>query len=187
MHSLSRGCIFAGMRNAFKKPQLIVGNAQPHHNESRTLHFIDIENLSESTFLSEEVVREAKREYLETINPGEADQFVIGVSHFNLAAATFGWGSGVANYVVRSGQDGADLALLNVMADRQFTDRFQCVSIASGDGIFAGAGQILRSRGHSVTFIAREYCLSQCILQSGCECLILPSLIGVAEEYELVS
>ena len=160
---------------------------EPLKNESRTLHFIDIENLSESMILNEEAVREAKMEYLEAMKPGKADQFVIGVSHFNLAAATFGWGSGVANYVVRSGQDGADLALLNVMADRQLTDRFRCVSIASGDGIFAGAGQVLRGRGHSVKFIAREFCLSQCILQSGCECLLLPSIIGAAEEYELVS
>lgn len=160
---------------------------EPLKNERRTLHFIDIENLSESMILNEEAVREAKREYLQVIKPGKADQFVIGVSHFNLTAAAFGWGSGVATYSVRSGQDGADLALLNVMEDRQLTDRFQCVSIASGDGIFAGAGRVLRGRGHSVKFIAREFCLSQSILQIGCDCLLLPSMIGFREEYELVS
>lgn len=160
---------------------------EPLENEGRTLHFIDIENLSESTFLNEESVRESKWEYLEAINPGKGDQFVIGVSHFNLAAATFGWGTGVATYVVRSGEDGADLALLDVMSDRRLTDRFKRVSIASGDGIFAAAGLALRGRGHSVTFIAREFCLSQCILQSGCECVLLPTMLGVAEEYALVS
>lgn len=160
---------------------------EPQINEIRALHFIDIENLSESRFLDQESVRNVKREYFEVIKPNQGDQFVIGVSHFNLAAATFGWGAGVATYVVRSGEDGADLALLNVMADRRLTGRFQSVSIASGDGIFAGAGRALRGRGHSIKFVAREFCLSQSILQSGCECLLLPSMIGTAEEYELVS
>lgn len=160
---------------------------KPLESACRTLHFIDIENLSESMILNEDLVRNVKDEYYEASKPGDADQFVIGVSHFNLSAATFGWGTGVATYVVRSGQDGADLALMKVMEDRQLTDRFQGLFIASGDGIFAEAGRVFKGRGHSVRFIARKLCLSQCILQSGCECLLLPSMIGVAEEYELVS
>jgi len=154
---------------------------------SRTAHFIDIENLCESRVLNEELVREVKKDYFEITQPMKGDQFVIGVSHINLSAASFGWGAGRAQFVVQSGQDGADLALIGVIQDRQFTDRFKDVAIASGDGIFAEMAMSLRRRSQTVRFIARENCISQCIFRIGCECLLLPTLNGFAEEYQLVS
>ena len=70
-------------------------------SSSRTANFIDIENLSESSILTEELVEKVRGEYFTMVRPGKDDIFVIGVSNFNLAAAIFGWGSGIAQYVVK--------------------------------------------------------------------------------------
>ena len=152
----------------------------------RRAHFIDIENLSESAILDEELVREVKREYFEVIKPGSRDIFVIGVSHFNLAAATFGWGSGIAQYVVQSGQDGADLALMRAVCDPLIKDRFSEVCIASGDHLFAEVGELLSQYGVMVKFAARQDCVARRIFSNSYECILLPSLNQV-EEYTLVS
>lgn len=152
----------------------------------RKVHFIDIENLSESAILDEELVREVKRDYFEVVKPGSQDIFVVGVSHFNLAAAIFGWGSGIAQYVVQSGQDGADLALLRAACDPLIKDRFSEVCIASGDHLFVEIGESLSQDGVMVKFAARQDCVARRILSSGYECLLLPSL-NLLEEYSLVS
>lgn len=152
----------------------------------RKAHFIDIENLSESAILDEELVREVKREYFELIKPGARDIFVIGVSHFNLAAATFGWGSGVAQYVVQSGQDGADMALMRAASDPLIKDRFSEVCIASGDHLFTELGDSLSQDGVLVKFAARQDCVASRIFSRGYECILLPSL-NLAEEFALVS
>jgi glutamate racemase len=179
--------ILATRNSAFKKAYKKGESMKASQSMSRTAHFIDIENLCESRVLNEELVREVKKDYFEITQPMKGDQFVIGVSHINLSAASFGWGAGRAQFVVQSGQDGADLALIGVIQDRQFTDRFKDVAIASGDGIFAEMAMSLRRRSQTVRFIARENCISQCIFRIGCECLLLPTLNGFAEEYQLVS
>jgi len=156
-------------------------------NGLRTLHFIDIENLGESAMLTEQLVRTVKCEYMEAVKPRSEDQYLIGVSHFNLAATSFGWGSGVAKYLVQSGENGADLALLEYLSDPQVTGSFQGVKIASGDGIFSEMGAALRRKGFKVGFVARQYGVSGSIYRSGCDCLILPSSRIGAEEFQLVS
>jgi uncharacterized LabA/DUF88 family protein len=52
-----------------------------------------------------------------------------------------------ARVILRSGPDGADLALLDVIEHEQVDGRFSKVIIASGDGIFAPACRRLRSCG----------------------------------------
>lgn len=174
------------MNNAFKKPHLESRDMKTLEFQARTAHFIDIENMSESSILTEEAVQKVKREYFEAVKPGEHDIFIIGVSHFNLSAATFGWGAGVAQYVVQSGQDGADLALAEAACDSCVTNRFSRVCIASGDNLLAGIGEFLKGEGILVRFAARRNCVARQILASGCEFILLPSL-NVIEEYALVS
>lgn len=159
------------------KPLLYVG---------RKAHFIDIENLSESAILDEETVQKVKQEYFEIVKPGPQDVFIIGVSHFNLSAASFGWGSGIAQYVVQSGQDGADLALAKAACDSCIKDRFSEICIASGDHLLAEVGDALSDEGVLVKFAARQDCVARRIFSSGYECILLPSLNHV-EEYALVS
>ncbi len=162
---------------------------------SRTAHFIDIENLSQSSILDEELVRRVKSEYFARVEPGLDDIFFIGVSHFNLAAASFGWGSGVARYLVRSGNDGADLALLELLSDPSTLTRFNKIVIASGDGIFSKSNQMLAARGIQTTYVARQDAVARDIFLSGCGFMLLPprachdisSIPLLAKEYALVS
>ena len=179
--------ILVTRKYAFKKAHKKGESMKALESVSRTAHFIDIENLSESSILDEELVQEVRKEYFAMVKPGLDDIFVIGVSHFNLAAATFGWGAGVAQYVVQYGQDGADLALAEALCSPCVTGRFLKVCIGSGDGLFAPLGESLLQSGMVVKFAAREECLSREIYQSGCECILLPSLKNYAEEYELVA
>ena len=162
---------------------------------TRALHLIDIENLSQTMILTEELVTEVKHEYFLATRPNPEDIFVVGVSHFNLAAASFGWGSGTAQYLVRSGDDGADLALLELLSTPSTLKRFNKVVIASGDGIFFQSSQMLAKRGIETSYVARQDCVARTIFLSGCECLLLPQLTdydlnlmpSFAKEYALVS
>ena len=178
--------ILVTRKYAFKKAHKKGESMKALESVSRTAHFIDIENLSESSILDEELVQEVRKEYFAMVKPGLDDIFVIVVSHFNLAAATFGWGAGVAQYVVQSGQDGADLALAEALCSPCVTGRFAKVCIGSGDGLLAGIGHLLRRQGVIVKFAARQECASRQIFLNGSECILLPSLTN-REEYALVS
>lgn len=153
---------------------------------NRKAHFIDIENLCGTAILSTELVQEVKQEYFNVLQPGSDDVFIIGVSHFNLVAATFGWGAGVAKYVVQSGEDGADLALIEAMSLPCVLERFSRICIGSGDGLLTQAGKSLKQRGMLVEFAARQDCASREIFYSGCRYTLFPEL-AKREEYALVS
>ncbi len=80
-----------------------------------------------------EMVAEARRTYLELVQPGENDQFLVAVSsRHNLAAAAFGWAGAVLK--CREGHDGADCLLAEAMLDGRLEDRFDKIVVASGDG-----------------------------------------------------
>jgi uncharacterized LabA/DUF88 family protein len=57
---------------------------------------------------------------------------------------------------VRSGEDGADLALLDVLLGERVAARFDEVVLASGDGIFTDAVAALGTAGVDVTVLARS-------------------------------
>ena len=153
---------------------------------NRMAHFIDIENLCGTAILSTELVQEVKDEYFNVLQPNPDDLFIIGVSHFNLVAATFGWGAGVAKYVVQSGEDGADLALIEAMSLPCVLERFSKICIGSGDGLLTEMGKSLKLRGMFVEFAARQDCASREIFYSGCKYTLLPEL-AKREDYALVS
>jgi uncharacterized LabA/DUF88 family protein len=61
--------------------------------------------------------------------------------------------------VVRSGADGADLALIEVLTGEHVHERFDEVVLVSGDGIFVEAVEKLEGTGVHVTVVAdRESC-----------------------------
>jgi hypothetical protein len=63
--------------------------------------------------------------------------------------------------VVGSGPDGADLALLEVLAEHDVEGRFDAVVVASGDGIFTDAVSELAGMGLSTLVISRPEALSR--------------------------
>jgi hypothetical protein len=62
---------------------------------------------------------------------------------------------------VRSGPNGADLALLEVLEREEVEGRSSRVVIGSGDGIFAEAAARLQAGGVDVTVVTRAQSLSR--------------------------
>jgi uncharacterized LabA/DUF88 family protein len=153
----------------------------------RALHIIDIENLLQSSILSESEVQRFRDEYFHATQPGEDDLFVIGVSHFNQVAAIFGWGCGKASFKIRSGENGADLALIEEINSLPIKERFDEVVIVSGDGIFSDIAKSIKCTGVETSFIGRANSTSRTIRESGLPLISLPSLRASQEEYCLAS
>ena len=83
---------------------------------ARRLHLVDIENLAGSSRPSLGQVRQAQGLYADCLAFGAMDQVEVASSHLTLLNAALGWPQ--ARYRVRSGPDGADLALLDVLRPR---------------------------------------------------------------------
>ena len=72
-------------------------------------------------------------------------------SHLTLVNAALGWPQ--AHYRVRSGPDGADLALLDILRHENVAQRFTHVAIGSGDHRFAEDATRLAALGVWVTVV----------------------------------
>ena len=120
----------------------------------RALHLVDIENLAGSAVPSLALVSEVQDRYMARMAFGIDDQVVMAASHRGLLDAACGWPH--ARYRVRSGKDGADLALIDVLEHENVAARFRHVVIASGDGIFGRAAAALADRGVHVTVVSRR-------------------------------
>lgn len=119
----------------------------------RQLVLVDIENIAGGACLTESAVRVAKEALAGTRQIRTTDHVVVGTSHIGLVSVGSSW-NGV-RYVVRSGPDGADLALLDVLTEN-IADRFESIVLASGDGIFARAVAELSAAGVPTTVIGRR-------------------------------
>jgi hypothetical protein len=124
----------------------------------RTLHVIDIENLAGAAIPSRCQVTEVQLCYLACLGFGAEDQIVMAASHLGLLNVALGWPH--ARYRVRSGPDGADLELLDVLMHEDVAARFPRVVIGSGDGVFGQAAAGLADRGVWVTVVSRRESLS---------------------------
>ena len=124
----------------------------------RRLHLVDIENLAGAPVPSLGRIRQVQGLYAERLPFGAADQVVVASSHLTLLNAALGWPH--ARYRVRSGPDGADLELLDVLFCENVAARFTHVAIGSGDGVFASAAASLAAAGVWVTAVSRLRSLS---------------------------
>lgn len=123
----------------------------------RHIHLIDIENLAGTPLPTTEQVAEVRSAYQRYIEHG--DHVVLACSH--KAYATVGWAWPDARHLLRSGEDGADLALLEVLDTERVAERYDCVFVGSGDGIFAGPTAALGGQGVPVTVVSRPESLSR--------------------------
>jgi len=128
--------------------------------ESRVLHVVDVENLVGSPNFTELEAARVHRAYAEVAPGGRIDQLVLATSHHAAVPAWFGWPA-TARRLVRSGADGADLALLDVLSKESVEARFEHVVIGSGDGIFAFEAARLQAAGLDVTVVTRRGALSR--------------------------
>ena len=125
---------------------------------ARTLHLVDIENLAGAALPSLGRIREVHLLYAVRPGLGGLDQVVVASSHLAWLNAALGWPD--ARYRVRSGPDGADLELLDVLYNENVPRRFTHVVIGSGDGAFAPAATSLAAAGARVTVVSRRHGLS---------------------------
>jgi hypothetical protein len=126
---------------------------------ARRLHLIDIENLAGDSLPSLRQVRQALGLYTACLAFGAMDQVEVASSHLTLMNAALGWPH--AGYRVRSGPDGADLALLDVLRHENVATRFTHVAIGSGDHLFAEEAARLAAQGVWVTAVSRRLSLSR--------------------------
>ena len=112
---------------------------------ARRLHLVDIENLAGNARPSLSQVRQALGLYTAGLAFGAMDQVEVASSHLTLLNAALGWPH--ARYRVRSGPDGADLALLDVLRHENVAQRFTHVAIGSGDHLFAEEAAHLAAHG----------------------------------------
>jgi len=121
---------------------------------ARALHVVDIENLAGTAVPSLGQVVEVQGRYGARLGFGADDLVVMAASHLGLLNVALGWPH--ARYRVRSGPDGADLELLDVLWHEDVAARFTRVVIGSGDGVFGRAAANLSERGVRVTVVSRR-------------------------------
>ena len=125
---------------------------------SRHLVLIDAENLAATPDPTPEEV-EIVREALAVVVPDFAvAQRIVACSH--RAARNVAFAFPGARHLWRSGPNGADLALLDVLENEDVDQRFGRVTLCSGDGIFADSAGRLGAANVDVTAVALEGHLS---------------------------
>jgi hypothetical protein len=125
---------------------------------ARRLHLVDIENLVGDPLPNLGQVCRARGLYGARLAFGAMDQVEVASSHLTVVNAALGWPH--ARYRVRSGPDGADLALLDVLRHEDVAGRFTHVVIGSGDHLFAEEAARLAAQGVWVTVVSRRRSLS---------------------------
>jgi hypothetical protein len=126
----------------------------------RVLHLVDVENLVGSAAFSTCEAAWARSAYERVAPMGSVNQMVIATSHHAAPSTWFAWPAN-ARRLLRSGPDGADLALLELVERESIAFRFQHVVIGSGDGIFALPAAGLHAAGCGVTIVTRRAALSR--------------------------
>jgi hypothetical protein len=118
----------------------------------RGMALMDIENLAATPSPTAFDVERVIAALAEAVPGFDDAQLIVACSH--RAAATVASACPSARHLWRSGPDGADLALLEVLEDEHVEERFEYVTICSGDGIFAAAAARLAEHGVDTTVVA---------------------------------
>jgi hypothetical protein len=145
---------------------------------ARRLHVVDVENLAGDQLPSLCQVREAQGLYADCLGFGAMDQVEVASSHLTLLNAGLGWPH--AHYRIRSGPDGADLALLDVLRHENIAKRFTHLAIGSGDHLFAEEVAHLAAQGVWVTVVSRRGSLSSRLALAAHEVIFLDAAAEAA-------
>jgi hypothetical protein len=129
-----------------------------HRPAGRTLHLLDVENLSGGRAAGPRAVAPALAAYRRTVTCGADDHVVLGSGPLLALAAGRSWPG--ARLVVGRGVDGADRALLRAADPEFLAARFDRVVVGSGDHAFADLVAALRARGVAVVVVSRPSALS---------------------------
>jgi hypothetical protein len=146
------------------------------NSDSRALHLVDIENLIGLARPSFADVAACYDAYCPLIRCH--DLVVVACNHGAFAAVAWGWPD--ARRLVRSGDNGADEALLDVLRYERIDERFNAVVVGSGDGIFAEAVAGLGGLGVAVTVVSRREALSRRLRLAARHILCLSPVLSVS-------
>ena len=140
----------------------------------RHLILIDIENLTATPSPTKTEVESAIAELRSAVPDYDDDQRVVACSHH--AATTVAFAFAGTRQLWRSGRDGADLALLDVLKNERVADRYDRVTLCSGDGIFTDTVAWLAGRGVEVTVVSRAGGLSTRLRLAARYVTVLPAV-----------
>lgn len=148
------------------------------HNQlrGRRLVLVDIENVVGGAVHSADEAHWARQEVESMIGLQELDQVIVGTSHIGLFSAHAAWPN--SRLVVRSGENGADLALLEVMESENIHQRFEELVLISGDGIFTEEVSRLGGLGVHVTVVGHNDGVSKRLSMAASETLNFTSVIA---------
>ncbi|GAA3134841.1 hypothetical protein GCM10010466_27110 [Planomonospora alba] len=127
-------------------------------SQGRTVHLLDVENLVGAPRPASDEVATMMSLYRRRVPTGGMDQYVAAVNHGALLPVGLVL-TGI-QILVRSGRDGADEALREVIRLDRLDVRFERVVIGSGDGVFTDLADWLRGRGVDVVVVSRPDALS---------------------------
>jgi hypothetical protein len=127
--------------------------------DSRRLHLVDVENLIGCPLPTLAEATRCHEDYAECAAVGPNDLVVVACNHGAAVPVGLGWRG--ARLLLRSGENGADLALIDVIANEDVADRFAGVVVASGDSRFADAVARLGVLGVEVTVVSGGRALSR--------------------------
>lgn len=120
--------------------------------QGRQILFLDIENLVATGSPNCRQVKALEAAIRTQTDYSCGDQAVLAISHYG-AHSLFGW-TGSCRRLLRSGHNGADLALLEELEDLLKHGQPQKVTLCSGDGIFTDVIGRLQAAGFMVHVIA---------------------------------
>jgi hypothetical protein len=146
----------------------------------RALHLVDVENLTGTCNCTLETVTATASGYLNVALNSDEDQFVIASSCNNAPASWFGWPTS-AQRLMRSGENGAELALLEAWDPHEIALHFRRIVIGSGDGIFAQLACALSAAGCHVTVVSRPEALSNRLRIAAQTIVFLPPTLDDVE------
>jgi hypothetical protein len=101
--------------------------------DTRSIHFVDIENLVGSGVINHWQVQSMCGKYVSKTNATINDLFFIAAGPQNRQATVEGWSWGHTFYQFRKGKDGADHALVDFFSSIERVAMFEQIYIASGD------------------------------------------------------
>jgi hypothetical protein len=136
----------------------------------RRLVVVDVENIAGGPCKTEAAVAWVRQRLAQVGALASDDMVTVAVDECGLAAVAWAWEG--ARPVYGHGRDGADNALLEVLADR-IPQRYGAVVLASGDGIFTEAVSALVAHGVDVTVVAHEISLSNRLRAAASRCVLL--------------
>ena len=143
----------------------------------RRLVLVDLENVSGGPCRTADAARWARRRLTDCGLVVEGDHVTVAVDGSGLAHVLWCWHD--ARCLPGHGPDGADLVLLDELADR-VPQRYDHVVLASGDGIFTEAVAELVARGVHVVVAAHADCLSASLASAASEVVLLSTTRPVA-------